>query len=157
MERRLAYEEAIRIPLAVRYPPLVKERNAKRDQMVLTIDLAPTLLELGGAPLPHNLQGKSLVKLLGHDGPKIRDSFLIEYYTDTVFPRVRNMGYQAVRTGDWKYVHYLDLPGMDELYDLNRDPYEMRNLAGSPRANDMVEVMKIELGRLMDSTDAPQR
>jgi N-acetylglucosamine-6-sulfatase len=157
VERRLAYEEAIRIPLAVRYPPLIKERSATRDQMVLTIDLAPTFLELGGAPAPENLHGKSLVSLLGNEGRGIRDSFLIEYYSDTVFPRVHNMGYQAVRTDSWKYIHYLHLPGMDELYDLKQDPYEMNNLAAGDRANNQLAVMKGELSRLLEATTAPKR
>ncbi len=157
VERRLAYEEAIRIPLAVRYPAGIKEVNSRRVQVVLTIDLAPTLLELGGAPAPANLQGKSLVNLLRQDGPEIRDSFLIEYYTDTVFPRVHNMGYQAVRTNDWKYIHYLHLPNADELYDLNRDPYEMRNLAANPRARERLDAMKAELARLVRATKAPPR
>ena len=157
VERRLAYEEAIRIPLAVRYPPLIKKRSATRDQMVLTIDLAPTFLELGGAPAPKNLHGKSLVSLLGNEGRGIRDSFLIEYYSDTVFPRVRNMGYQAVRTDRWKYIHYLHLPGMDELYDLKQDPYEMNNLAADDRANNQLAAMNAELSRLLEATKAPKR
>lgn len=157
VERRLAYEESIRIPLAVRHPALVPERNAKRDQTVLTIDIAPTLLELAGVPRPESLHGKSFASLLSHDGPELRDAFLIEYFTDTVFPRVLEMGYQAVRTSDWKYIHYLSLPGMDELYDLNRDPYEMRNLAGNPRFQERVSTMKAELDRQLQATNAPHR
>ena len=136
VERRLAYEESIRIPLAVRHPTLVPERDGKRDQTVLTIDIAPTLLELGGAQRPDTLQGKSFASLLKQSGEELRDGFLIEYYSDTVFPRMNNMGYQAVRTRDWKYIQYVGLPGMDELYDMNRDPYEMRNLAASQRHQD---------------------
>jgi N-acetylglucosamine-6-sulfatase len=42
-------------------------------------------------------------------------------------PRIRTMGYEAVRTARWKYIRYTELQGMDELYDLERDPYEMKN------------------------------
>lgn len=157
VERRLAYEEAIRIPLAVRYPPLIKDRDAKRDQVVLTVDLAPTLLELAGSPVPQNMQGRSIVALLRENGPELRQSFLIEYYTDTVFPRIKDMGYQAVRTADWKYIHYLQLSNMDELYDLNRDPYEMRNLAAVARAQDKLDKMKQELARQLQETAATPR
>lgn len=66
--------------------------------------------------------------------PPTREGFLIEYYSDTVFPRIRNMGYQAVRTRRWKYIHYTDLDGADELYDLMSDPYELTNRIGDPRA-----------------------
>jgi N-acetylglucosamine-6-sulfatase len=157
VERRLAYEESIRIPLAMRYPAIIKEQGARRDQTVLTLDLAPTLLELGGAAAPGKLPGRSLVPLLRHDGPELHDGFLIEYYTDTVFPRIKNMGYQAIRTRDWKYIHYLELPDADELYDLNRDPYEMRNLAAVPRAQTKLGEMKAELARQLRATDAPAR
>ena len=67
------------------------------------------------------------------------------------------MGYQAVRSPDWKYIHYLHLPGADELYDLNRDPYEMRNLADSPRHADKLAAMKERLARLLRDTRAPER
>ena len=157
VERRLAYEESVRIPLAIRYPTLVTDSNSKRDQTVLTLDIAPTLLEIGGVPRPATMQGKSLVGLLKGSGPELRDGFLIEYYSDTVFPRMNDMGYQAVRTNDWKYIHYLHLPGSDELYDLNRDPYEMRNLATSERHKDKLALMKQELERQIKETKAPKR
>jgi N-acetylglucosamine-6-sulfatase len=128
-ERRLAYEESLRIPLMVRYPPLVKA-GTLIDPMVLTLDLAPTFLELGGVP-PEPLDGRSLVPLLRGEAESWRDSFFIEYYSDIVFPRIVNMGYEAVRTERYKLIHYLELEGMDELYDLETDPYEMTNLIAS--------------------------
>src|SRR5262245_29488577 len=63
VERRLAYEEAIRIPLLIRYPPLIKPGTVF-DQFMLSIDLAPTLLELGGAHLPGKIHGRSFLPLL---------------------------------------------------------------------------------------------
>lgn len=157
VERRLAYEEVIRIPLVVRHPTWMAEPDSKRDQTVLTIDIAPTLLELASVDRPETLQGRSFVSLLKQDGPELRNAFLIEYYTDTVFPRVNNMGYQAVRSRDWKYIHYLSLPGMDELYDLNADPYEMRNLATVPQFQERLATMKDELARQLRATNAPER
>jgi N-acetylglucosamine-6-sulfatase len=128
-ERRLAYEESLRIPLVIRYPPLV-EAGALIDPMVLTLDLAPTFLELGGvAPKP--LDGRSLVPLFRGETGDWRDLFFVEYYSDIVFPRIVNMGYEAVRTERYKLIHYLELQGMDELYDLEIDPYEMTNLIAS--------------------------
>ena len=60
-----------------------------------------------------------------------RTSFLIEHFSDRVFPRMQNMGYQAVRTDRWKYIRYRELTGADELYDLAADPYELKNLIRS--------------------------
>ena len=58
------------------------------------------------------------------------------------------MGYQAVRTLRYKYIHYVELEGVDELYDLNRDPYEMKNLIDDPGSQAALEELKAELARL---------
>ncbi|MFN0165779.1 MAG: sulfatase [Bryobacteraceae bacterium] len=126
-ERRLAYEETIRIPLVMRYPRLIRA-GSKPDGFALSLDIAPTLLELAGVRATAQIHGRSLVPLLQGRQAQWRDSFLVEYFSDTVFPRIRKMGYQAVRTNRWKYIRYRELQGMDELYDLDRDPYEMNNL-----------------------------
>lgn len=146
-ERRLAYEESIRIPLYIRYPRLARAGSTD-GRLVSSVDLAPTLLELAGAPIPRAVEGRSLVPLIAGRARGWRNSLLIEYFTDRVMPRVRNMGYRAVRTERWKYIHYTGLRDMDELYDLRRDPYEMRNLAGQARARSTLESMRSELARL---------
>lgn len=150
VERRLAYEESIRMPLLMRYPPLVKAGTV-RDEFALNIDLAPTLLELAGVSAPM-VDGRSLVPLLNGAGRDWRRSFLIEYYSDKVFPRVKQMGYKAVRTERWKYIHYYELDGMDELYDLTADPYEMKNIINQPEAVSTFEAMKRELERLIETS-----
>ena len=146
VERRLAYEESIRMPLLVRYPPKIKAGTV-RDEFALNIDLAPTLLELAGVSAPQ-ADGRSLVPLLNGASGDWRRSFLIEYYSDRVIPRVRQMGYKAIRTERWKYIHYYELDGMDELYDLSADPYEMKNIINQPEAGSTLEAMKRELERL---------
>jgi N-acetylglucosamine-6-sulfatase len=150
-ERRLAYEETIRIPLIIRYPRLAKAGSTPA-QMVLTIDLAPTLLETAGLRPGADIQGRSLVPLLKQDVRDWRSSFLIEYFSDTVFPRIRNMGYAAVRTERQKYIQYRELQGMDELYDLESDPFEETNLIDRPEARETLTRMQSELRRLLDQT-----
>ena len=59
-----------------------------------------------------------------------------------------NLGYQAVRTERWKYIHYTELEGMDELYDLRRDPYEMRNLIGDATVRGTLESLQADMQRL---------
>jgi len=138
VERRLAYEEAVRIPLLVRYPPLAKEGHLC-DDFALSIDLAPTILAVAGVNEMPKMDGRSLVPLLeGKSVADWREAFLIEYNTDTVFPRVHKMGYKAVRTKRWKYIRYHDLEGMDELYDLLVDPYEMSNKLHNPESAEIV-------------------
>jgi N-acetylglucosamine-6-sulfatase len=152
VERRLAYEESIRLPLLVRYPKLIKA-GTESDELVLNIDLAPTLLTLGGVTAPTTMQGRSLIPLFKGLRPEWRTSFLIELYSDKVFPRIAQMGYKAVRNQRWKYIHYLELDGMDELYDLKSDPYEMKNLVNEPTAKKDLEEMKRELQRLLKETN----
>ncbi len=151
VERRLAYEETARVPLLVRYPRVVKPAS-EIDQMALSVDLAPTLLELSGTEAGHKMHGRSLAPLFEGETHGWRKSFLIEYYSDTVFPRVLRMGYKAVRTERYKYIHYLELDGMDELYDLETDPYEMKNLFYDPASQEIAGRMKKELERLLAET-----
>lgn len=135
-ERRLAYEPSIRVPLVVRYPDLVGAAS-RPSGMALNIDVAPTALELAGVEVPPWMEGRSLVPLLrGEEAADWRDAFLVEYYSDEVFPRTREMGYRALRTGRYKYIRYEELEGMDELYDLRRDPHEMRNLLAGETGGD---------------------
>lgn len=146
VERRLAYEEAIRIPLLVRYPALAAPGNLC-DEFALSIDLAPTFLELAGARALGPMDGRSLVPLLQGKRPgDWRTAFLIQYNSDTVFPRVDRMGYRAVRTKRWKYIRYIELEGMDELYDLQNDPYEMTNLVDVPERRAVLD----QLNRTLD-------
>jgi len=146
-ERRLAYEETARIPLIVRYPAIVPAGSTPAE-LVQTIDLAPTVLELAAVTDPTPREGRSLVPLLRGERPSWRTSLLIEYYSDTVFPRIRNMAYQAVRTERYKYIRYLELDGMDEMFDLQTDPYELDNLIDSGRGREMLPALRAELARL---------
>jgi N-acetylglucosamine-6-sulfatase len=149
IERRLAYEESIRIPLIVRYPKLIAA-GTRVDEMALNIDLAPTLLELGGAKPTSGMQGRSLLPLLRGQTRGWRSSFLVEYFSDRTMPRMVNMGYRAVRTERWKYIRYTELEGMDELYDLQSDPYEMRNLMVQDAGRAALPSLRTELKRLAE-------
>ncbi|MCF7848667.1 MAG: sulfatase [Kiritimatiellales bacterium] len=125
-QKRVAFEESIRIPLLMRYPPLITPASAS-DCFVLNIDIAPTFLELAGIKVPPLLQGKSLLPLF-HDQQATdwRNAFFVEYFmekTSRSFP-----SWQMMRDGDWKYIHYPNLLDADELYDLSSDPHEMTNL-----------------------------
>jgi N-acetylglucosamine-6-sulfatase len=157
-ERRLAYEEAIRIPLLVRFPPVVRAGTTPAE-IALSLDLAPTLIELAGASPAAGVtsHGRSLVPIFRNSARDWRSSFLIEYFSDTVFPRIRNMGYAAVRTTSHKYIEYQELQGMNELYDLEADPYEERNLINDPGARPTLERMQSELRRLTAETGYTRR
>jgi len=150
-DKRAAYEESIRIPMVVRYPKLIRAR-AVRDDAVLNIDVAPTLLEVAGAPPAPAMQGRSMLPLLQGRSGGWRRSFLAEYFHEPQFPRVPS--WQAVRTDRWKYIRYTELKDMDELYDLKADPYEMRNLVADPKAAGALRQMRAELEELVRQTAA---
>jgi N-acetylglucosamine-6-sulfatase len=146
----LAYEEAIRIPLLMRYPPLIQP-GAVIDPFALSLDIAPTLLHLAGASVPENMHGRTLVPLLKGEKTEPRRAFLIEYYSDKVFPRMDKMGYQAVRSERYTYIHYTDLKDMDELYDLRADPYQMQNVIHNVAMQPVLADMREELQKLAAS------
>jgi arylsulfatase A-like enzyme len=146
VERRFAYEEGIRTPFLVRYPPRVRA-GSRIEPMVLAIDIAPTLVELaGGRPGPH-VQGRSFVPLLQGRSTPWRRSFFIEYYSEGAWPWLVGMGYRAVRTTRHKYIHWTHQDAA-ELYDLAADPYELQNLVDDPAHHQLRAELHAELRRL---------
>jgi arylsulfatase A-like enzyme len=132
LERRLPYEESIRTPLIVRYPT-VTEGGEQVHGLVASVDLAPTVLEIAGTPIGEHIQGQSFVPLLMGDDSKARESVLVEFYTyENPFPWLLDMDYRALRTDRYKLIHWVRYPGDGELYDLQEDPFEMRNLIDDP-------------------------
>lgn len=154
-ERRLAYEETARIPLIVRFPRVARAGTTP-GQLVQTIDFAGTLLALAGVRDTVARQGTSLVPLLDGSATEWRTSIFLEYYTDRVFPRTLRMGYEAVRTERHKLIVYTELPGMEELYDLEADPFEMTNLVGTARGDSLLPALRAELDRLKHEALPPR-
>jgi N-acetylglucosamine-6-sulfatase len=149
LERRLPYEESIRNPLLIRYPPLAPA-GLRVPQLVLSVDLAPTVLEVAGAPAGAHVQGRSLVPLLRGDPGGWRESILVEFYTyENPMPWLVDMDYRALRTDRYKYVHWMQHPDLDELYDLETDPYEVRNLVDDAGSDGLRRELRRELGRLV--------
>ena len=127
-ERRLAYEESARIPLMIRYPAAHQAGQLRRQHGAQYRHRADAVAG-GAAPSRWRRRRAARCSRCSRATPRTwRTSFLIERFSDKTFPRVADMGYQAVRTDRWKYIHYKELSGMDELYDLRADPYEMKNL-----------------------------
>ena len=124
--KQVPYEESIRVPLVIRYPPLTSEA-ATVPQMALNIDLAPTFAALAGVPAPY-VDGRSLLPLLRGTATRWRRDFLIEHVrTDRRLPVPT---YCAVRTTHQLFAVYVT--GESEYYDLRTDPYELQNRAEDP-------------------------
>ena len=87
---------------------------------------------------------------MGNDPtPRPGFDFLIEYTTDIVFPRIVAMGYDAVRNERYKFIRYRELEGMNELYDLRHDPFELTNLMNDKSSLDIRRRMEAELDALL--------
>jgi arylsulfatase A-like enzyme len=144
-DKRTAYDEALRIPFLVRYPKL-PVRGVTVDRMVLNIDLAPTLLDFAGVKIPSEMQGRSWRPLVAGGSPPAdwRTSYFYSYFREgrSAAPTVT-----AVRTDSAKLTKY---PGHDdwtELFDLQRDPYETRNLIADTGASKLRQQLEQEYDR----------
>ncbi len=125
----LMYEESIRVPLLIVDPRLPADARGRTcEEMALNIDIAPTLLEFGGVATPEPMQGKSLVPLLSQPVSPFREDWFYEHrFKSKTHPIERTEG---VRSRRWKYIRYTDQrPVYEQLFDLEVDPTETRNLA----------------------------
>lgn len=133
-DKRFMHEPSIRVPLLVRYPPLVKA-GSRCEKMVINVDLAPTIMDLAGLPTAKGLHGRSFKPLLAGENVEWRKDWYYEYfeYPDTSH-NVQKM--RGVRTERYKLIHYYEPPPRFaeafELYDLQNDPQEKVNLQGRP-------------------------
>jgi arylsulfatase A-like enzyme len=129
-DKRAAYEESLRIPLIVRYPPLGMT-NVVRDEVVLNLDLAPTFLDFAGVPVPNSMQGRSWRPLLeGNPPADWRTAWLYEYTLDTGVTNTPSI--VAMRSPNTKLILYPVNATYTELFDLSADPFETNNLAFKP-------------------------
>lgn len=156
VDKRTMHEPSIRLPLVVRYPGLTPADKPKVvEQQVLTVDMAPSLLELCRAEPLKDIHGKSWVKLVRQGDPDWRKSWFYEYNYEKQFPYTPNV--RGVRTDEWKYVHYPHGDGSAdrykaELYNVEFDPEERHNLIDNPKYSGVVEELKKEMAARMRET-----
>jgi arylsulfatase A-like enzyme len=136
------YDESLRIPFIV-YDPRTRSRKGKvRDDMVLNIDVAPTILELAGIEVPEGMDGRSMVSLMDGKEKSWRKEFFYEHYCGV--PTVgsylpRNEG---IRTESDKYVRWVDFELTEEYFDMDNDPKEANSLAGNAENEARIEVLR---------------
>jgi N-acetylglucosamine-6-sulfatase len=156
VDKRTAHEASLRIPLIVRYPAFASGKVIA--QQALTIDVAPSLLELCGAKPLEAINGRSWVKLVREGDADWRKAWFYEYNYEKQFPYTPNV--RAVRTDDWKYIHYPHGDGspdrhMAELYDVKNDPEERHNLIADPKLAGKVKEMQALLAKTMTDSGLP--
>ena len=142
-DKRLAYEESIRIPFAMRYPAELKPGH-RIEGMLANIDVAPTILNLAGAEIPKTMQGESFVPVMEGKAEGRTSPFFYEYFQEKYAPGIPTT--LSIRTPEWKYIH---LPyenaaegNIDELYRIGKDSNEMHNLIHSPETEAQLKKMR---------------
>lgn len=166
-DKRLMYEESLRMPFLVRYPRAIKAGTVN-DDIVLNIDFAPTFLDFAGRPKAGEMQGQSFRSNLESRTPKNWRKAMYYRYWMHNDPDHHVPGCYGVRTKDFKLIYYYGKPlGMKgafepstspewELYDLRKDRREMTNRYSDPAYKDVVKQLKAELDRLQrEAGDTP--
>lgn len=144
-DKRFMYEEALRTPLLISYPKEISERS-RTTRLSQNLDLAPTLLDVAGIPVPEDMQGESLRKLWKDQDVDWRDAIYYHYY-EKGFGATPHYG---IRTDRYKLIRFYDVVDSWELYDLERDPGEMKNLFGDPAYEQIVNELKNKLVQLQE-------
>ena len=144
-DKRFMYEESLRIPLLVRWPQKIKPGTVS-DALVLNLDFPETFLEAAGVKIPSEMQGRSLLPLFkGKEPWTWRESFYYRYYHDPGHHNTR--AHYGVRTETHKLIYYWKKDQW-EMFDLVKDPHELRNLYNDPAEQKTVRKLKSELARL---------
>jgi arylsulfatase A-like enzyme len=147
----LMVEETLQIPLAIRWPGRAKSR-ARSDKFVTNMDLVPTVLEAAGAEIPSPLDGRSLLGLIQDpEGVTWPEDVMLQHhghYKERHFQRL-------LRFGPFKYVAHLD--DSDELYDLEKDPFEQENLVDAQEMRPVLNEMRQRLIHQMVTHDDEAR
>ena len=163
-DKRFMYEPSIRIPLVARYPRSGAAGYVS-DEMIMNVDFAPTILDFAGVPIPEGMQGRSLRCLMeGKSPPDWRQSIYYAYYENSwelrdkgddamaepyqYFTAHRIGPHRGVRTARFKLIEYYGEGDYWELFDLQEDPNELRNLYSDPASAKIVAELKEELLRL---------
>jgi arylsulfatase A-like enzyme len=124
-DKRFMYEQALRVPFMVRYPGHV-EPGTVRDEFLVNIDNAPTILDFVGIAAPEVMQGRSVVPILKGESPKDWRTSIYYHYYEFGDPHWVEPHY-GIRTSRYKLISYYNI-NQWELFDLEKDPDEMESL-----------------------------
>mgnify|MGYP001573228893 CR=1 FL=1 len=149
------YQNASRVPLIVSWPARWKG-GQRRTQACSLVDVVQTIAELGGAGVPEDWNGDSMLRWLDDPETKWKDLAVSEYYAHNIAS-----GYAMIRMGKYKYVYHTPAdaayPAERELYDLQADPDEFNNLAAGEKYKDRLDAMHkaliAEIGEDPDKTE----
>jgi arylsulfatase A-like enzyme len=145
-DKRFMYEESLGMPLLIRYPKEISA-GAVSEDMVLNLDICPTILDYANVPLPDDVQGETLRPLLRGQTPETwRQSIYYHYYEYPGWHNVKK--HYGIRTKKYKLIHFYDDIDANELYDLEDDPHELNNLYGRGQYIEIQLTLENELAEL---------
>lgn len=153
IDKRHAYEESMRVPLLVWAPGMIKPESVVK-QSIMNVDLGPTFLDLAGIKKPKQMHGLSFVELLKGNEIPWRSRVFYEYYWEAAFPQTPTI--YAVRSDRYKYIFNYGRWDINELYDLEKDPYEMNNLIEDKDMRGKGTALKQELFDWLKETNGSQ-
>jgi arylsulfatase A-like enzyme len=143
IDKRWAYEESVRVPFVVRYPNGIKNPGRRSKDMVLNLDLAPTILDAAGLPEVEAMQGKSIIPVLEDQSETLRKAWIYKYFEDYPYPVPEQV---ALRTDRYKLIDY-KRGKKDELFDLLVDPKEKSNLIDDPAMSEILSDLRDQLAQ----------
>ncbi len=153
MDKRWMYEEAFRMPFIVHFPGMVKA-GSTNDWLINNTDFAPTILALAGAGTPGYMQGRSFASALkGEQKPEDWRMYTYYRYWMHMAHQLAVPAHFGVRGERYKLIFFYgcnyrggdNTPVAWEFYDLQKDPFEMKNLYANPEHKKIISEMKIEL------------
>jgi N-acetylglucosamine-6-sulfatase len=150
IDKRTAYEESMRVPLLARCPDLFPAGKTV-DQVVANIDLMPTMLATAGLAAPDYCDGMNWIPLAQGNASEWRKELLYEYYWERNFPQTPTI--HALRGERYKFIRYQGIWDSDELYDMQEDPIESRNLIYSEQHQPISQAMRKRLFEVLEKTD----
>jgi len=138
-------EEMIRIPFFIRFPDKIPE-GIKSEKLISNIDVAPTILDAAGTEFSQFIHGKSILNIFNDDKVDWREDIMCE----TNGHITKHLG-RALIHNQYKYVY--NEKDLDELYNLEEDPYELRNLIKNSEYKELISDMKNKLEKWRNKTD----
>ncbi len=154
-DKRFMYEEALRMPLIIRYPEGIKSKSTM-EEMVLNIDFAPTLLDFAKAEIPEDMHGNSILPLLEKEQEnEWRENIYYHYYEYPGYHAVKR--HYGLRTDRYKLIHFYYDVDEWEFYDLEHDPDELNNQINNPEYEILVDSLKRVLNRQGEIFQMPGR
>lgn len=145
-DKRFMYEESFRTPMVMRYPGVIKSGTIN-NQMVMNLDLGPTILDAAGIKVPSDMQGKSFLPLVKGSSKKGRNAMYYHYYENGEHAVSPHFG---ISTGRYKLIRFYTRVNSWELFDLEKDPNEMLNIYGKKGYDKITAELKKQLAQLIE-------